>query len=280
MCGRYVTISSVQSIEKRFQVQATPDISERLQPNANVSHGEYAPVITSDAPKALQLQQFGFTPRWAKKQFYMINARSEGDHNSDNDPRYTGAMGILQKPMFRQSIRDRRCLIIADAFIEGPRQEKLTKPYLVYARDGVRPFALAGIWDEWTHPSTGEVTRSFAILTTVSNRLMERIGHHRSPIVLQEDDEQTWINSSTPLHGITSLLKPYPGNLLNAYPISPAIRDPRANGSDLLQPIGQRVHPEHTYSIHQELKVFGMDNSKASRHNPHQYPGNQGTLFY
>ena len=279
MCGRYVTLSSVQSIEKRFQVEAAPDVPDRLQPNANVSHGEYAPVITNDAPGTLQLQQFGFTPRWAKKQFYMINARSEGDHNPDNDPRYTGAMGILQKPMFRQSIRDRRCLIIADAIIEGPRQEKLTKPYLVYARNGIRPFALAGIWDEWVNPSTGEITRSFAILTTVSNRLMERIGHHRSPVMLHEKDEQTWINSDAELQDITALLRPYPEHFLNAYPISPAIRYPRANCSDLLQPIGQRVHPEHDYSIHQDMELFGMGDAKASRRNSHQLPGGQGALF-
>jgi len=279
MCGRYVTLSSVQSIEKRFQVEAAPDVPDRLQPNANVSHGEYAPVITNDAPGTLQLQQFGFTPRWAKKQFYMINARSEGDHNPDNDPRYTGAMGILQKPMFRQSIRDRRCLIIADAIIEGPRQEKLTKPYLVYARNGIRPFALAGIWDEWVNPSTGEITRSFAILTTVSNRLMERIGHHRSPVMLHEKDEQTWINSDAELQDITALLRPYPEHFLNAYPISPAIRDPRANGSDLLQPIGQRIHPEHDYSIHQDMELFGMGDAKTSRRNSHQLPGGQGALF-
>ena len=266
-------------MKKRFQVEAAPDVPDRLQPNANVSHGEYAPVITNDDPGTLQLQQFGFTPRWAKKQFYMINARSEGDHNPDNDPRYTGAMGILQKPMFRQSIRDRRCLIIADAIIEGPRQEKLTKPYLVYARNGIRPFALAGIWDEWVNPSTGEITRSFAILTTVSNRLMERIGHHRSPVMLHEKDEQTWINSDAELQDITALLRPYPEHFLNAYPISPAIRDPRANGSDLLQPIGQRVHPEHDYSIHQDMELFGMGDAKASRRNSHQLPGGQGALF-
>ena len=79
-------------------------------------------------------------------------------------PGYRGAMGILQKPMFRQSIRTRRCLVVADAFIEGPQREKLAKPYVVYARDGQRPFALAGIWDEWTDTGSGEIIRSFAII--------------------------------------------------------------------------------------------------------------------
>lgn len=277
MCGRYVTVSSVQTIEKRFQVQATPDVQTQWRPNANVSHGESAPVITSDAPQQISLQQFGFTPRWAKKQFYMINARSEGDHNKEDHPEYTGAMGILQKPMFRQSIRDRRCIVVADAFIEGPRQEKLTKPYLVYARHGRRPFGLAGIWDEWIHPNTGEITRSFAILTTVANELMQAIGHHRSPVILDESEEQAWINLSTPLSDITHMLRPYPAKKLNAYPITPDIRDPRANGADLLQPTGDRIYPEHTFEIHQGLEMFGMGESPARRRSSSR--GTQGSLF-
>ena len=278
MCGRYVTVSTVQTIENRFRVQTTPDVSAQWSPNANVSHGEAAPVIASDNPSTLQMQQFGFTPRWAKKQFYMINARSEGDHNKEDRPEYAGAMGILQKPMFRQSIRDRRCIVIADAFIEGPRQEKLTKPYLVYARHGRRPFGLAGIWDEWANPSTGKITRSFAILTTVANELMQTIGHHRSPVVLDEAQEHAWVDLSTPLSVITGMLKPYPAAKLNAYPISPDIRDPRANRSGLLQPIGARIYPEHGFEICQEIEIFGTGDSQ--KHGGQSYdPGAQGSLF-
>lgn len=275
MCGRYVTVSSVQAIEKRFNVQSTPEITAAWRPNANVSHGEQAPVIASDAPQTLQMQQFGFTPRWAKKQFYMINARSEGDHNKADDPRYTGAMGIIQKPMFRQSIRDRRCLILADAVIEGPKQEKLTKPYLVYPRNGVQPFSMAGIWDEWADPQTGEVIRSFAILTTVANTLLQTIGHHRSPVVLQEEHEHAWLDLSTPLADITSMLGPFPSNAFNAYPISPEIRDPRVNGSDLLQPIGQRIHVEHEFILHEELELFGKREVRPRN----RRSGEQGALF-
>jgi len=275
MCGRYVTVSSVQAIEKRFNVQSTPEVTAAWRPNANVSHGEQAPVIASDAPQTLQMQQFGFTPRWAKKQFYMINARSEGDHNKEDDPRYRGAMGIIQKPMFRQSIRDRRCLILADAVIEGPKQEKLTKPYLVYPRNGVRPFAMAGIWDEWADPKTGELIRSFAILTTVANTLLQTIGHHRSPVLLPEENEQAWLDLSTPLADITAMLGPFPSNAFNAYPISPEIRDPRVNGSDLLQPIDQRIHVEHEFMLHEEIELFGMGESRTRN----SRSGEQGALF-
>ena len=98
MCGRYVTVSPIQAVEQRFNVKAPKPWAS----NTNVSHGDRAPVVASDKPGEVQLMQFGFTPRWAKKQHYMINARAEGDRNAVNDPSYTGAMGILDKPMFRQ----------------------------------------------------------------------------------------------------------------------------------------------------------------------------------
>lgn len=260
MCGRYTTVSTVARVEERFRVQVP--VEQVWEPNANVSAGAAAPVIADENPGAVQLMQFGFTPRWAKKQFYTLNARSEGDSNPDDDPRYAGAMGILRKPMFRQSIRDRRCIVIADAFIEGPKDLKLSRPFLVFPRDG-QPLALAGIWDEWAHPETGECIRSFAVLTTVANPTLQAIGHHRSPVVLDPDDERVWIDREAPIAEVTALMRPCPTGRLNAHPIDPAIRDPRANGSELLRPTGELVHPEHRYILHEHLQMFGMGEGRA-----------------
>ena len=261
MCGRYVTVSKLSTIEKRFNVKATQP--EQYHTNTNVSHGNLAPVITDQQPSALQFFQFGFTPSWAKKQFYMINARGEGDFNKENHPNYSGQKGIVNKPMFRKAIRSQRCLVVADAFIEGPKNEKLSKPYAVYLRDKKRPFSLAGIWDEWINQVTGEIVKSFAIITTVTNGVMDKIGHHRSPVVLHAEDEQRWINPQLPLNEVTSLLKPFPTEEMNAYPISNAIKNPRANGLELLDPIGERVFPEYEYKIDQDLKLYGMGESPA-----------------
>ena len=140
MCGRYVQISRVYVVEKRFGAKV-------LQPeifpyNPNVSASERAPVIASDRPNEVQLFQFGLVPHWAKNPMCLLNARAEGDHNPENDPAYTGAKGIIQKPSFRKAIRNQRCLVLADAFIEGPEDKKLSEPYLVYLRKQERPFAL------------------------------------------------------------------------------------------------------------------------------------------
>ena len=261
MCGRYVTVTKLKEIERRFQVIAPQP--ELYVPNTNVSAGEKAPVITNQRPGELQFFQFGFTPFWAKKNMYVINARSEGDFNKEDDPSYTGGKGIIQKPMFRSSIRNKRCLVVADAFIEGPKKEKLSKPYCVYLRNNERPFALAGIWDEWINKESGEIVHSFAILTTVTNELMHRIGHHRSPVIVPKDRESEWLSSDLALDQVTSFLEPYPVERMNAYPIDPAIKSPSQNGIQLLQPMGERVFAEHDYQVQEELKLFGMGESRA-----------------
>ena len=235
--------------------------------NTNVSHGEKAPVITNEAPAELQFFQFGFTPFWAQKQFYMINARAEGDHNKEDNPAYTGMRGIINKPMFRKSIRSKRCLVVADAFIEGPKKEKLSKPFVVYLKDKVRPFAMAGIWDEWVNQQTGEVIKSFAVITTVSNDLLQRVGHHRSPVVLRPEQERAWLDTELPLSEVTAMLDPYDASLMNAYPIDPAIKNPRANGMDLIKPVGERIYKEYEYEIYEEVKLFGMGESRRKSEN-------------
>jgi len=261
MCGRYVTVTKVKEIEQRFAV--TAPFPELLVQNANLSVGQLAPVITSEKPNELQFYQFGLTPSWAKKNMYVINARSEGDHNPDDDPLFAGAKGILEKPMFRKAIRSQRCLVLADAVIEGPKTEKLSKPYCVYMRNGCRPFALAGIFDQWLNEITGELVHSFAILTTASNELMRRIGHHRCPLFLHPHQEKTWLDMHTPLNEITAMMVPFPAEELNAYPISADIKSPNNKELQLLAPIGQRVFPEYAYEVYEEIKLFGMSEGRA-----------------
>lgn len=258
MCGRYVVISKISEIEERFGVQAA--IS--FDPRYNIGPGSYAPVITDAEPKKLQLFQFGMTPFWAKKRMYFFNARAEGDHNKENDPGYTGAKGIISKPAFRKSIRDKRCLVIADAFIEGTTKEKLDKPFLVHLPKGQRPFAFAGIWDEWADTETGEVVRSFSLITAPATPVLQKLPHHRSPVILTPGMEKRWLSHDTPLADITSMLRPYEGKM-NAYPISTDIKNPRHEGAQLLKPIGPPVLRERTLQLDSDIELHGMGFSRA-----------------
>lgn len=258
MCGRYILIDKIEAYEQRFNAVALKT-STPIVPNFNVAPGALAPVITNDKPGEIRFFRFGLTPFWAKKPMYLINARAEGDHNPDDDPLYKGAKGIISKPSFRKPIRSQRCLVIADYFIEGPKLEKLDKPYLVYLKR--RPFAMAGIWDQWANPDTGAIFYSFSIITTTPNRLLRQIHHHRAPVILHENEERRWLGSDN-LAEITSMLQPYDGEDMNAYPISPRIKNPRLNDISLLEPTGDPVEKDIALKVVQELRLQGMGHTR------------------
>lgn len=264
MCGRYAVVSKLKVIEKAFEIDVSK-VVDRFVLSPNVSPSEEALVITSDKPHEAQMFRFGFTPSWAKKKMYVINARSEGDHNKDNDAQYTGAKGIISKPMFRKAIRSQRCLIIADAFVEGTTKAKLSDPYLVYRSGNKRPFAMAGIWDEWVDKNTGEVVKSFAIITTPANELLQKMPYHRGPLILSQEDEKRWLSSDLPLNEVTAMLQPFDSADFNAYPISTGIKASRNKDFELLKPVGDQLKKEYDYIFYQELELQGMGETTARK---------------
>lgn len=236
MCGRYVVVQKWEELELAFHPIAI-NVTDTFVANYNTGPGSYAPVVVlKNGFTALVNMQFGLTPFWAKKKMYLFNARAEGDGNVTDDINYTGGKGIITKPAFRKPIREQRCLVVANAFMEGSKLEKLAKPYLCYLRNRER-FCMAGIYDVFIDKETGEETHSFAIITTVANELMQKIGHHRSPVILEQADEMKWLQS-TNLSEITAMLKPYPAHLMNAFPIDAAIKNQKNNAPEFLKPVG------------------------------------------
>jgi len=274
MCGRFVQVIDIELFVKRFGVGSMPEVN--LTSSYNVAVGDLAYVITNDKPTELQAFQFGLTPSWAQKKMYLINARSEGDLNPENEVGYHGPMGIASKPSFRTSIRSRRCLVIANGYIEGPEKEKLNKPFLIRKKND-EVFCFAGIWDTWVNNTTGEMSNSFTIITTVANSVTQEIGHHRSPVMLDQKDEQKWLDDSLPLEEVLGLLKPYPGDSFTAEAISIKIKDPHNKSKDYIIPIDTNGPTEYGSIVKQDLKLQGMGSGKRKQDPP--AAGIQGTLF-
>ncbi|MFM7769320.1 MAG: SOS response-associated peptidase, partial [Bacteroidota bacterium] len=257
-------VSKIEEIQRTFRVELS--VNAKPIQSANISAGKMALIITQQDRRELINSIFGFTPAWADKPKYVLNARAEGDHNKENLPFYTGAKGILEKPFFRNSIRNKRCVVIADAFFEGPSSLGLSKPYCVFPTAGKIPMAFAGIYDEWQNKITQETLHSFAIITSAAaSDVLIKIGHPRCPIALSEEAIDAWLNPNTPLADITHLLHPISSLELNAYPVGNEIKSPHADGSHLLKPIGDALLPEKSYQIHQHIELFGMGESRAKQ---------------
>jgi putative SOS response-associated peptidase YedK len=71
-----------------------------------------------------------------------------------------------------------------DGFFEWKaiKGQRAKQPYAIAMKDG-SPFRIAGIWENWKEPSSGEWIRTFAIITTDANELVAEI-HDRMPVIL------------------------------------------------------------------------------------------------
>ena len=264
MCGRYVIVSNVVTIEKKFNISISSD--EEVTKNYNLGPGQVGPIITNDQPHKIQMGRFGYSRSWSEKKSVTINARVDSKEDNPNDSmdyfKKGGKPGIFQHTFWRSAIRKKRCIIFADAFYEGPRKEKLNKPYLVYLRNKQRPFAMAGVWDQFVD-SYGIAKPCFAILTVPANKLLNAIGHHRSPLILPPDHVMDYLSS--PLSDIKNLFEPFPYKQMNAYRVSNKMKSGKENNKELVNPIGQPILNEKDEIVVQELKLFGMKEREAKR---------------
>jgi len=244
MCRKFVLVSNLDKIEKRFQVRINPNTLP-IPESFSVSGGASSYVITSENPHEIQTMKFGMTPFWAKTPMDLINARAEGDKNKNDDPYYCGANSIFLKAAFKKPIQSQRCLIIADAYFEW---SALKKPHLVYLQHKERPFAFAGVYDRWKDPGTGKVITGFAIVTTTANELLQSIGIKRMPVILTKSNEKEWIKSTRHLSEVLGMLNQFPVDQMNAYPVSDLVDNPGINDISMISPIGEKLQADFEYT--------------------------------
>ena len=218
VCGRY-TIGTVERLRERF---ALPEEDLQSDPRFNVSPSQQVPVIIRQESNHLTFMEWGLLPSWAK------------DPQASHRPVNARIEGILTKPTFRGPVRKHRCLIPADGFYEWKKEGKAKTPYYIHRRDSAL-FAFAGIYDVW-RGTGGEIVESCAILTTRPNTLLEPI-HNRMPVILEEGQEGLWLDPITPdTDRLLELLqRPYPADLLEAFPVSTRVNSPRIDRPELIQ---------------------------------------------
>ena len=187
--------------------------------------------------KQVRRMSFGLTPAWSKERLYQFNARCEGDLNPADDPAYAGAMGIFNRPMFRSAIKSRRAVLPVHYFMEGPKKEKLKKPHKIFHKSN-NAFFVGCIWETWTDKQTGETIDTFAICTTAAAKLLhERIGHHRSPLILFGNDILTWLDKKATIEQLSSLMQPFDSTDFEEHPIAQTFKD-KANKAEYFEPVG------------------------------------------
>jgi putative SOS response-associated peptidase YedK len=225
MCGRFARRSTREVLAEWFGVDL--EDAPQFTPSYNVAPQSVQPVIRpgrdSGAPE-FAMMRWGLVPYWAKDAkigYSTINARAEE---------------VAGKPAFREALRKRRCLVPADAFYEWQRIDaKNKKPFAIALKSG-DPYAFAGLWESW-RPKEGEALKTFTILTTDPNELLEPI-HDRMPVILEPKDYQRWMEPASVERLPMDLLRPFPAERMTAWTVGERVGNVRNDDPELLARTG------------------------------------------
>src|SRR6185436_12513043 len=196
MCGRYGRFSRKERIEAVLEHAIVG--GDELAPRYNVCPGLPDWIIRqSYRTRELRFEQFqwGLLPSWTKNPTSArrpINARAET---------------LAERPMFRDLLRSRRCVVPIDGYYEWRATSSGKVPFWFSQKSG-EPFFLAGLWDRW-HGGQPDAVASYILMTT----------------------EPTTTDAAM----LTKLLRPYPASEMESRPVSRRVSSPDSEGPDLIR---------------------------------------------
>lgn len=177
-------------------------------------------VFTDKDPSEPQAFYWGLIPAWVKDEAtaktivnQTLNARGET---------------IFEKPSFKNSAKNKRCLVYLDAFYEHHHFGGKTYPYKIFMKNN-DPVVVAGLWEEWVNKNTGEIIPTFTIVTTTGNKTMAKIHNNpkadgpRMPVILNKEDQKKWLKpilNENDQKEIEALIKPCEDELLQYHTVN------------------------------------------------------------
>ena len=189
MCTNFTPTKRADWVKATFGVELSSDFPTEAYP------GFLGPVVMKSHQTdrvACGLARFGLIPSWAKNDKisrHTYNARSET---------------VAEKPSYRNAWRKRQfCLVLADNFYEPNYATGKAVRWSIQTEDA-NPFGIAGIWDKWIDPSTGELVVSFSMLTVNADehpvmRQFHKDGDEkRTPVIIQPRDYDHWLGADLP----------------------------------------------------------------------------------
>lgn len=223
MCGRFTMAIDAQHLQMTLDLGEMPEPWEKRY---NIAPSQYIPTVPFADTRHVVYMRWGLVPFWAQDPAIgnrMINARAET---------------VAEKPSFRASFKNKRCLILADGFYEWQKGAKGSVPYYFTLKTR-EPFAFAGLWDDWepkgvsSEPGIPGLT-TCTLITTEANRVVAPI-HPRMPVVLTKDLMWDWLRAETETEKL-ALLKPLDPDLMQTWQVGKEVNSPANDTEALIRP--------------------------------------------
>lgn len=200
------------------------EMPEDWKPNWNVCPGNRL-LILRKVNSQLECSQvlWNLTPSWLRDlSRAAFSAQAEFLHD---------------KPMFREPLVQRRCLIPVDGFYVWQQQGRRKQPWYLRQQNG--GLALAGLWDRYALDD-GTYWDSCALITAPAKGLPARLGG-RMPVTLNKAEQAIWLADATAPSALQPLLLNADSQVQLMYPVNPAVSSPTTQGPHCCNPTGHAV---------------------------------------
>lgn len=192
----------------------------------NVAPSQEVATVPFAQSRDVVWMRWGLVPFWAKDPAIgnrMINARAET---------------VAEKPAYRNSFKNKRCMILADGFYEWKKVGKTSVPFY-FQLEGGEPFAFAGLWDDWESKGVSSLPglpglTSCTLITTDANEDVGEV-HPRMPVVLRKERMWDWLVEDKP-KALQAMLKPLPSGSLSRVEVSRDVNSPAIDAPYLTEP--------------------------------------------
>lgn len=219
MCGRYVLYEELDEIDHFLGVM---ERHGEYHPSYNIAPSNVMPVAFTgeDGRRMLESMHWGFMgwqPKPGDSPFLPINTRDDS---------------VAKKPMWTKAFAERRCIIPANGFYEWTGTKGNKTPYYIYPK-GEPLFGFAGLYSDLA-PDNRPARRSYSIITTSPNKVMEKI-HDRMPVILHPSEFDQWLDPEQhdPKY-LQEFLEPYPDDGLEEHIVPKAVGNVRNNEPGLI----------------------------------------------
>ena len=221
MCGRFYLDISIDEILAQFDLAEAPDFPSHF----NIVPSQAIPVVREvDACREMTMMRWGLVPGWSKKidsGYSLHNARAET---------------VADKPVYRSAYKKRRCLIPASGFYEWKTEQGGKQPYCIRLANH-KPMAFAGLWEG--REVEGQAIESCTIIVTAANDIVRPV-HDRMPVIIDPADYALWMSPEQQTEQAGSLLRAYPSERMEVYPVSRKVNSPANNDPGCIAPVEVR----------------------------------------
>ena len=195
MCFNISITNTKALIESKMNAKFEPKFIFKPQTHISAFSNPLIPVITSENDNKIQLFHWGLIPNWVQD-IEKANKIRKMTYNAKCET-------IKEKPSFRDSIKNKKCLIIADGFYEWQSTSSGKRCYYITSYED-STFTFAGIWSSWLDKSTGELIKSVSIITQKANQMMSKIHNikKRQPVILHKYNHDNWLHSGVNFQNI------------------------------------------------------------------------------